>query len=696
MKKKFLYTTISVIVVISVTGGMLFSGVLVNPSKASLARDAEVPTYDILQAQSQREEAIMTDYTKGSYSVQDPYVIQDPYKANPLSALILFETPQPAQVGLSVEGKDVFTTFSFTLDGFTTHHEVPVLGLYAGHENKVILELTYQDGQTESSQVTLHTEPLPYDFPNLKVMVSKPEDMEAGIDLMVACLDSNYTYLLDARGEVRGYFSDKNFGHCTAMRVLKNGHLLATGDIQKLMPYNMYTLWEMNLLGKIFVEYEIPNAVHHDIIELSNGDFLAVSNNAAMPLGYNSREDVIIRIDRQTGEVIDQYDLRQILDDTRHPYNHYDPGIQNAPNRDWAHTNSVDYDGATNSIIISSPIQSSVVKFNADTQQIDWILSSPEGWDGPYAKYQQYLLRPIGANFAWQWGQHSAKILPDDDGDPNTMDILLFDNGQARSFTEEDSVNPAENYSRAVLYRINETNRTVEQLWEFGKDLGSGAYATFLGSVDEMAQTGNFNIDFGGMLRQNGVPVDDIVSGVVGGTEVQSRVVEVQQNGTKVFDITVTPNHSTDAETYQVHKISLYTQGVEYTLGKNPGERKGTVQSSSPVADKVPNFFIPRISVNFKQVYQLNSALILQGNFLFGNKSYMLGKILFVLKNKHGQYVFAANPGLNGTFAARFDLSEIPKGEYALYALGAVVNGTDAQGKPKIGYNPTGYKIQIK
>ncbi len=462
------------------------------------------------------------------------------------------------------------------------------------------------------------------------------------------------------------------------------------------MPYNMYTLWEMNLLGKVFVEYEIPNAVHHDIIELSNGDFLAASNNANMPWGYATREDVVIRIDRQTGAVKDQYDLAQILDSSRTPYNHYDPGIINAPNRDWAHMNSVAMDESDNSIIVSSPIQSAVVKFNADTKKIDWILSSPQGWDGADSRYQPYLLKPIGANFEWQWGQHSAKILPNTTGDPNTIDILLFDNGQNRSFTQVGSVPAADNYSRAVIYRINEVNRTVEQVWEYGKNLGSGAYATFLGNVDELPQTGNFNIDFGGMLRQNGVPVDDIVAGVIGQQQVQSRVVEVQRDGQEVFDVSVTPNHTSDSETYQVRKMDLYSVADQYTLGQSMGQRKGVVQATGPTAYALPPFFIPRLSVQFSQLYQQNGALIVQGSFQYQGKSYMLGKVLFVLKNQQHQVIFASNSGLDGQFEGRFDLGTVPPGEYAIYVAGGVTDGMDALGKVKPGYNPTGYKIQVK
>jgi arylsulfate sulfotransferase len=695
MNKKILVPSATIIVIFGIAAGILFSGLLVMPTKASLAKDIPVRSYDILDVQQQREQEILADYAKGKYTPQSPYIIQDPYQANPLSALILFDTARPAQVSLTVRGKNPSATFTNTLVGDTTHHEVAVLGLYAGQENQVDLIITYQNGETETTSQLLKTEPLPYDFPNLKVLVARPEKMEPGVDLMTACLDSNYTYLLDANGDVRGYFTNKNFGHCTSMPLLENGRLLTTGDVQKLMPYNMYDLWEMNLLGKVFVDYEIPNAVHHDVIELADGDFLAVSNNKDMPQNYDTREDVIVRIDRQTGTVKNEYDLRQVLDERRTPYNHYDPGVKNAPNHDWAHTNSAAYVENDDSLIVSSPIQSAVVKFNAETLQIDWILSSPEGWEGEFSKYQKYLLKAIGSPFEWQWGQHSVKILPDADGNPNTMDILLFDNGQSRSFTQAGSLNPADNYSRAVIYRINEINRTVEQVWQFGKSLGPGAYATFLGSAEQLTQTGNINIAFGGMLRQDGVPVDDIVNGVLGKTQVLSRVVEVQRNGEEVFDVLVTPNHTSDSETYQVRKMPLYTAADEAALGKSQGQRKGETQSSEPVSYKVPKFFIPRISLNFKQIYLQNGSLIVQGNFLYGGKSYLLGKVLFVLKSRARQYVFTANPGLNGNFAGRFDLSTVTPGEYAIYALGGVVNGMDALGKANYGYNPTGYKIQV-
>jgi arylsulfate sulfotransferase len=695
MKKKLVIAAFALVSIAAIAAGVIFSGVLVTPTLASLSKDELVPSRDILAIQQQREEDILADYAQSNYTLAQPYLIQDPYGANPLSALYLFETKEPAKISIQVIGKDAYTTFSYTNAVYATHHEIAVLGLYASTDNLVRLTAVYENGKTETSEQKITTEPLPFDFPHLKVEKSKPEQMEPGVDLMTACLDNNYTYWLDANGDVRGYFSDKNFGHCTSMHILKNGHLLATGDELKLMPYNMYNVWEMNLLGKVFVEYQVPNAVHHDLNELSNGDFLATSNNAAMPQAYNTREDVVIQIDRSTGQVVRQYDFRKILDENRNPYQHYDPGVLNAPNHDWAHLNSVAMDEADGSLIASSPIQSVVVKIDTRTSKIDWILGPHEGWDGTFSQYQAYLLKPIGENFEWQWGQHSVKILADTDNDPDTTDILLFDNGQARSFTQQNSVNPQDNYSRAVIYRVHESEKTIEQLWSYGKERGSEAYSTFLGSVEQLKTTGNINIMFGGMLRKQGVPVDDIVTGVMGKQEIHSRAVEVKRDGEVVFDVLVTPNNSSDAETYQVSKIDLYTTGIEYALGKSSGVRKGEAQSATAISYNLPKIFVPAFTFNFRQLYVKDQRLVLQGTYLYKGQSYMLGKVFFVLKNSRNQYVFPSNPGIGGNFAAVIDLSQLEPGDYAIYAAGGVTEGLDALGKILPGYNPTGYKVHV-
>jgi hypothetical protein len=67
-----------------------------------------------------------------------------------------------------------------------------------------------------------------------------------------------------------------------------------------------------------------------------------------------------------------------------------------------------------------------------------------------------------------------------------------------------------------------------------------------------------------------------------------------------------------------------------------------------------------------------------------------------MLKNMEHRYFIAPNPEVNGNFSGRFDLGQVEPGEYAFFVVGAVVKGMDCPGKVYPGYNPAGYKIQVK
>lgn len=44
---------------------------------------------------------------------------------------------------------------------------------------------------------------------------------------------------------------------------------------------------------------------------------------------------------------------------------------------------------------------------------------------------------------------------------------MFFDNGDARG--AEQPVFASQKYSRSVIYKIDQQNKTVEQIWEYGK-----------------------------------------------------------------------------------------------------------------------------------------------------------------------------------------------------------------------------------
>jgi arylsulfate sulfotransferase len=672
------------------------SGLLVKPTERSLAGLKEIPQFDILENQAEREHRILSDYGAGTYTLQNPYLVLDPYGMNPLAALILFETKKPSRIDVIIRGDDEYSTFFYRIDESVTSHQIPILGLYAGRNNAVILKSMDNSGRTETGIVSIATEPLPPDFQTYRLISSKPEKMERGATLCIACFDHSYTCILDSNGAVRGYLSNRRMAHGTSIIRLKNGNWLATGDEYKQIPYNMTSLWEFNWLGKVFREYEIPNAVHHGINELPNGDILCVSNAQNM-FESGTREDVAIVIDRKTGAVRKEYDFRTILDEKRDPHHHFHPEIKNPPNIDWMHMNAAVWDERDAGIIVSSPMQSMVVKIDSTTSKIKWILGPHEGYEDRFAGFKKYLLAPVGGDFEWQWCQHEPMILPDQGGNPATLDILLFDNGQSKSFTKAGSISPEKNYSRGVQYRIDENKMTVRQVWQYGKDRGSDWYAAFLGDADYLPTTGNRLMVFGGQLREGGVPSDEIVSGVMGQSRIESRIVEVTESNEVVFEVAAKGNqYSSSAETYQAERFKLnLPQCFEYRLGKKKGERLGQSYFCVPKTDfPPPLIYTWNLGVKFNALHREGNRLVVDGELTYMGKTYLLGRAYLILRSADNVRVFAANSGLNSRFFASINLDDLSKGVYQLSVAGAVREGNDTQsGALFTGHTRTEHKV---
>ena len=701
MKKKWkviCLSAVAVAVLLLGAVGVIASGMLVRPTNAALDGRTEIPQYDVLEWQYERELEILADYQGADYVFDDPYVILDPYRMNPLGALVMFEASEPCEIEVIVAGDDEYTTYRYTKSVTEARAEIPIIGLYAGRENTVTLNAAYSGGGAETTELKISTDALPVDFQIYTLEASVPEKMEPGITLFVACFEQTYTALVDSNAQVRGYLSNKYMAHGTSIIQLQNGRLLAAGDEYKQIPYNMTSLWEFNWLGKIFKEYEVPNAVHHGIQEMPNGDILAVSNHVNM-LTSGTREDVVVIVDRVTGQIKKEYHFRDILDEHREPYHHFHPPIINPPNVDWMHTNAVIFDEVNNAVIVSSPTQSMVVSINADTSEINWILGPHEGYEGGAAKLVPYLLDPVGDGFEWHWCQHYPMILPDFDGTPDTIDILLFDNGQSKSFTEKGSVPPEDNYSRSVHYRVNHKNMTVEQIWQYGKERGSEGYATFLGSTEYLKQTGNRLTSFGGQLRLDDVPTDDIVSGVIGDMVTRSRVVEVTEDGEVVFEVSSRETqYSNSAETYQAKRIGLYSpNSFDYSLGKIKGERLGSshVNYQSDMVS-APNFYLGKHSASFNRIYREGGRLIIDGNIYYDEKAYLISKPFIIFRSKENTYVYEPVNGLNGRFFTSVDLTELEAGEYQIDFAAAVVKGNDANGKRIQGHFKTDYKVTVR
>ena len=85
------------------------------------------------------EYEIEKKFKVNGYTLDNPNIILNPYGNSPLTALVLFETEQELDVKVTITGKDKLTTYTHTFSKAKEHY-LPIYGLYADSNNKIIIE----------------------------------------------------------------------------------------------------------------------------------------------------------------------------------------------------------------------------------------------------------------------------------------------------------------------------------------------------------------------------------------------------------------------------------------------------------------------------------------------------------------------------------------------------------------------------
>ena len=414
-----------------------------------------------------------------------------PSGISPLTALAEFETKAPCAITIEVSGA---IPVSHTYTDFNMDHFIPILGLYPGQENTVKISLETEGGQVFSDTYTVEALPIPTDMPDIEVQVANESRMEPGMHLSGLNLANNGFFktqpiIFDNNGDIRWYLDLSGLERIAfPIKRLANGHIGVMG---------LFDLFEYDMLGNRINSWNSPGyAYHHEFLELPNGNFVIAVDKDNVTIFNGTEtvetvEDHIIEIDRASGAIVREWDFRQILDVDRHD-------LVDGTSGDWFHMNAIYYDEVDEALIVSGRNQA-VVKVTMDNELV-WILAPHKGWGaagdmGQGAETSPYLLTAVDASgvaydqsvqdgdalamdFDWTWGQHAPLILPDGN-------IFIFDNGFNRQFAA------AGPYSRGVEYRINETDMTVQEVWQYGQERGIELFSSIVSDVDYLPGTGN-------------------------------------------------------------------------------------------------------------------------------------------------------------------------------------------------------------
>ena len=422
--------------------------------------DKSIDAQDSLVAsQRKRDAAMAAAYEADPRTIDDPMVFVNPYGRAPLTALAMFDTASEDTASVVVHGRTSDCDVSYEVSGSSTHHEVPIYGLYPGVDNSV----TITSGGS-SKTISVRTDALPSGMESVERVAGSGSGQQVG--QLYVC-QSPHTIAFDNQGDIRWYVTDLATDSAY-------GFQLTDGDskityFRNELNNNVFTsvgdeLVQMDWLGKVDTLVSSPGLQDdHDSCVVDDDTVLYIS--AGM-----SNDARIMRLDLATGETTPWLVMSDVLD----------PGVDPSyPTWDdlW-HLNTVRYykDAEHGDyVLVSARNQSLVMKVRwtgsaVTADDVEWALTPTCTRDdaGQQEALKGKYVRPADPDdgFEWFFDQHDCNMVS---YDGSTMRVALFDNGIVRN-NVGDPVNP-DQYSRGVVYSIDEGSMTVTQEYSFGKGI---------------------------------------------------------------------------------------------------------------------------------------------------------------------------------------------------------------------------------
>ena len=481
-------------------------------------------------------------------------VTVDPQGASPLSAEVALETDVPVSVEVQVEGKGgPATAIRHRFEDVSLDHRVPIFGLYPTEPTAVTLVFFDADG-AEIGRVERSVEagPVPSGLPVVTIQTANVDAIRPGLTFVSSFSHGGETtpqtaFAFDPVGAIRwvldfrGQTPLTNLFYDNGIDRLANGNLVfGDGATDRI--------YEVDLFGRIVNQWALLGfGFHHHVVEKPDGNLLVTVDRN----GASTVEDVVIELDRATGRVVREWDLRRSLDRFRQAW----PTDLADLTVDWFHANAIAYDETDDAILVSGRTQG-LVKLSA-ANEVVWILSPHRGWGraGDGTDLSTKLLQPLDAagqpirdaavldgtavhpDFEWAWYQHAPEILPDGS-------ILLFDNGDNRGYAHPGT------YSRAVIFDIDEAAMTVRQVWAYGKERGEETYSRIVSDVDYHAAEDHVVFAPGAVARESASPY--------------GKVVEVDRaTGAVLFEATIRPPQTLFGITFhRVERMPMVPAGL--------------------------------------------------------------------------------------------------------------------------------------
>ncbi len=398
------------------------------------------------------------------------------FTVNPKSILagtLTFTTNNPATPAATVT--TTAGTWTVPVSGRTssapgTSHSINVVNMISGVLQTFNVSADDGNGHIATAGPATYTPgTMPTDTPPFQTTLSNAALMQPGYTVMSMGADENAgggnIYALDAAGHVVWYFQDSNIA--THTRQFSNGHFFyvkSKGINDPGIPNG--TLVELDNMGNTVNQWTAAqlglDSMHHDFIEMPNGNIMTIATEMRTYSGYPSQSvcpngvcnvvgDILVEFTR-AGQVVSEIKMLDVLDPHRVPnwesFNNPNYNLMyNTSTRDGTRCTSIQYLPADDSVIVSCKVQSIVFKLHRATQQMEWVIGQNDASSTGDDNWP--FLALVGGGL-YPSEQHCATQIANGN-------ITMLDNGQLDQPQE----------SRSVEYALDLQGDTESEAWTY-------------------------------------------------------------------------------------------------------------------------------------------------------------------------------------------------------------------------------------
>lgn len=510
MKKKVGILLAGLLVVLAVIGGkqlIIDDSQVENTSSLTKEQETrkekirEIYTADYQEEASQELEKAKLEDT---YTLSNMLVKENPYGTNTMSLYVYFETEKPAKVSYTVhvDDQDIadFQGQFYQDETYMTDHEYQVIGLIPEETNEVTFTVEYEDGTSETKTISHEMGEL-WGKEDIKLdaedkVENAGEKLTDGLYVILGNDSSelDFMYYYDNDGTLRGEIPLIGY----------RSHRLLFQDDRMYYSISETKMAAVNRLGQVEQIYDLGKyELHHDYVFDDDGNLLILASDSTK----ESVEDMIIKVDVQTGEVTEVLDLADLFGSYKETcVNNSDGDL------DWMHINTLQWLG-DGSVILSSRETSTILKIDHlyDTPTLSYMIGQESFWEG--TGYESYLLEKEGS-FSNTGGQHSVTYVEDPSLPEGQYYLYLYNNNLGVSESQPDydwsgiegiSESTKEGTSHYYRYLVDEKEGTYTLVNSFDVP-----FSPYVSSAQEVGD--NVVMDSGmagafGEYSQNGDPI---------------------------------------------------------------------------------------------------------------------------------------------------------------------------------------------